>query len=224
MTQHRPGLIDMPDRIARLPVDERGYPVPRFVATIDGKPDFRVVDPRWMVHAVNHQRCWLCGEALGQNLAFVLGPMCAINRINSEPPCHLDCARFAAKNCPFLARPMARRRAAGLPEDRQVAPGLPIERNPGCCAVWVTKSYKWFKATAGNAGVLFRVGPCLRIEFYAEGRAATRAEVEASIAGGLPLLQAEAHAEGVDAERELMRMVATFNRLLETTYKEADAS
>ena len=38
-------LPPMPSRIAALPVDERGYPVPWFVAWIDGKPEFRCADP-----------------------------------------------------------------------------------------------------------------------------------------------------------------------------------
>jgi hypothetical protein len=42
----------MPARFARLPADERGYPVPKFVEWIDGKPDFRCVDSRWLTKTV----------------------------------------------------------------------------------------------------------------------------------------------------------------------------
>jgi hypothetical protein len=34
-------LPPMPDSIAKLPRDERGYPVPWFVAWVNGKADFR---------------------------------------------------------------------------------------------------------------------------------------------------------------------------------------
>jgi hypothetical protein len=68
----------MPARFARLPVDERGYPVPKFVERIDGKPDFRCVDGRWLTKTVQQKPCWLCGEKLGRHFAFVVGPMCAI--------------------------------------------------------------------------------------------------------------------------------------------------
>jgi hypothetical protein len=37
----RPELTELPLRMRGLPLDERGYPVPWFVAWIDGKPEFR---------------------------------------------------------------------------------------------------------------------------------------------------------------------------------------
>ena len=58
-----------PARIARLPV-HKGYPVPWFVAWIDGVPDFRVADGRKLWEAVRHSRCWVCGDKLGSKLAF----------------------------------------------------------------------------------------------------------------------------------------------------------
>src|SRR4051812_16900869 len=65
---------DMPARIKRLRVDHRGYPVPYFVAWINGRPDHRVVDGSKLWPAMNDRRCWICGQRLGANLAFALGP------------------------------------------------------------------------------------------------------------------------------------------------------
>lgn len=45
MNTLRPGLPPQPPKMQHLPVDERGFPAPYFVAWIDGKPDHRVVDP-----------------------------------------------------------------------------------------------------------------------------------------------------------------------------------
>jgi hypothetical protein len=45
MSELRKDLPDgMPESVGRLPVDHRGYPVPWFVAWIDGKPEFRCAD------------------------------------------------------------------------------------------------------------------------------------------------------------------------------------
>jgi hypothetical protein len=120
----------MPHRMKFLPVD-RGYPVPWFVDWIDGAPEFRAMNPNKWVAAVKKKLCWVCGSKLGKYMAFVSGPMCGINRTSSEPPCHLDCARWSAKNCPFLVRPrMVRREGDGM-EDGKFAGGIGLTRNPG---------------------------------------------------------------------------------------------
>src|SRR5215471_20238556 len=101
--------FQMPERVAKLPRDEKGRPVPWFVAWPDGKPDFRCVDAPKIYIAYRDQLCWICGEKLGKFLAFPIGPMCAVNHIASEPPSHKDCAIYAAMACPFLATPKMHR-------------------------------------------------------------------------------------------------------------------
>src|SRR5262245_50227000 len=212
-------FIDMPERIERLPRDSRGFPVPKFVWWNErGEPDFRVLKPGWMKQAVTHNLCWLCGAQMGKHKAFVLGPMCAVNRVNSEPPCHYDCARFAALNCPFLTKPKMRRNEKDLPEDAIEAAGIPLARNPGCCCVWITNTYRIEQAGNGHPGILFRVGPASRAEFYAERRRATREEVEHSVDTGLPYLQEMAMKDGVQAQKSLAHMVAAFQALLDESF------
>lgn len=89
--------LEMPARIKKLPVNEAGYPVPWFVAWIDGKPDFRVVGTDKIRDAVRWKLCWICGEPLGSNLSFVLAPLGVIKRTSGEPPSHRECAIFLAK-------------------------------------------------------------------------------------------------------------------------------
>src|ERR1700757_2055277 len=102
-----PNLPPLPARIQSLPVDARGFPVPWFVEWFhaDGTPfeypemsiragdypDFRVVDSRKFGIAHREKRCWVCGGPRGKYVAFVIGPMCAINRVSSELPSHRDC-------------------------------------------------------------------------------------------------------------------------------------
>lgn len=190
----RPELGELPPRIARLPLDARGYPVPWFVAWLpDGTPEFRVMDGAKFRLAVTQRRCWVCGDFLGVHLTFVIGPMCAITRTISEPPSHHDCAEWAARHCPFLSRPRMVRREDGLEQLRtdlgaRDGAGCPLDRNPGVSCLWTTRTYRLFTAPQGNSGTLIRLGDPSRVEWFAEGRPATRAEVEASISSGLPLL------------------------------------
>ena len=72
---------DAPPQIAALPLDARGYPVPAFVPWIDGKPEFRAVYPEAAGQAHRGGFCWICGRPLPGLKAFVIGPMCAVNRI-----------------------------------------------------------------------------------------------------------------------------------------------
>src|SRR5262245_54991717 len=116
MNRLRPDLPPLPSRIAGLPIDpERGYPVPWFVAWHDGKPEFRTADGRKFRQAIRDRLCWVCGQPLGRHLVFVIGPMCTVNRVTVEPPCHLDCAEFSVRACPFLSKPQMTRRENDLP-------------------------------------------------------------------------------------------------------------
>lgn len=207
-------FVNMPDRIAHLPRDSRGFPVPRFVPWIDGVPEFRAFEPSWLTECVRHNRCWLCGGPLGRHLVFCIGPMCAVNRVNSEPPCHYDCAKFAATNCPFLIRPKMRRNEKDMPEHVPAA-GVPLKRNPGCCCLWITDGYKPFKPHHGNRGLLFSLGKPSRLEFYAEGRPATRAEVEESVRTGLPALEEVSRLDGPKGIEALQQQAENFTRLLD---------
>src|SRR5215831_13304169 len=185
---YRQELPPPPRRIAKLPLDERGFPVPWFVSWFDGKPDFRIVAPERVIIAHRRKLCWVCGDPLGAHKAFVIGPMCVINRVSSEPPSHRECAEYAAAACPFLSKPRMRRNDKDLPEKKMV-PGIMIARKPGVTSVWLTRSYRLFRV---DNGVLFEIGEPDEVHFYCEGRPARRAEVEASVASGLPLLEAQA--------------------------------
>src|SRR5436190_4731235 len=161
--------IPLPQRLLRRPVNERGFPVPWFVSWINGKWDFVNLDPRKIGEAYNRKICWLCGEPLGQYKAFVIGPMGSINRVSLEPPAHADCAEYAVKACPFLARPNAKRNTVAAVNDGETVPGIMIQHNPGATLIWVTKSFKPIRA---DDGVLFEIGEPTSVTWWAEGRAA----------------------------------------------------
>lgn len=205
-------LPDMPDRIAKLPTDRRGYPVPWFVAWLDpdgepvavgeGEPDFRVIRPRGVPDAYFNSMCWVCGEKMGRYKAYTIGPMCAVNRTSAEPPSHRECAEWSAKACPFLTRPHMRRRENNMPTETGAPPGIMLKRNPGAILVWIIEG-----KVRVRAGVnLFDVGEPTEVLWFAEGREATREEVLASLESGLPTLRGMAEKEGPRALAELDRL------------------
>jgi hypothetical protein len=203
--------IPRPQRMRHLKISPKGFPVPWFVAWIDGVPDFRVIDTPKIGRAVRLKLCWLCGQTLGRHMAFVLGPMCAVNRVSAEPPSHRDCAEYAIKACPFLTEPRMRRNSKDMP-DHEDPGGLMITRNPGVTLLWVTKSYSMFRPKVGRE--LFQVGLPESVTFYTEGRPSTRAEVLASINSGLPILLDAAKADGHVAVDALMRQYRTALQLV----------
>jgi hypothetical protein len=212
-----PALPPLPARMKKLPVDPRGFPVPWFVEWFhaDGTvfehpntpvrkgdyPDFRVIDARKIRLAYQRRLCWVCGEALGKFMAFVIGPMCAVNRTSGEPPAHRDCGIFSATGCPFLAKPAVERRVNNLPlpDEIRVHPAM-LARNPGVSMVWLTHSYRihW---TAD--GPLFNIGDPVEVMFFCEGRKATRAEIMHSIDTGMPFLREIAEKQGEEALKGL---------------------
>jgi hypothetical protein len=197
----RDDLPPLTERIGKLLIDERGYPVPKFVQWIAAKgsstttpygvgyPEFRIASAEHMSNSYRFHLCWVCGQMLGRHRAYVIGPMCCINLISAEPPSHVDCAVWSVKGCPFLATPQMKRREDDFTRSQEDnVPGLMIKRNPKAVAVWTTtQPTKIVRDPDG--GVLFRVpAPPDNLTFYSEGRLATPKEILESILTGLPAL------------------------------------
>jgi hypothetical protein len=217
MNPLRPGLPPLPHHMAHLPIDKRGFPVPYFVAVINGEPDHRIAVPEVKQRCLRQGLCWICGKPLGTFRSFVAGPMCAINRVSAEPASHLDCARYAVRACPFLSRPHAHRRE-DKPEGTVPAPGVHLQRNPGVVLIWTTRRYQPFRV---QHGWLVSLGEPDSVEWYAEGRPATLAEVKASIVSGLPALIEAARVDGAAALQALDQMTTTFMAQVERQFAEA---
>jgi len=201
----RSTLPTLPSNMRDLPVDSRGYPIPFFVQWIDDAPEFRLANRGTLHRCVLLKLCWVCGKPLGNRLvAFTIGPMCAINRISSEPPQHPECAEFSARACPFLINPNMRRRDGNLP-DKENPPGLMLEHNPGVTLVWITR--RWEVLHEPN-GYLFEIGAPTKALWYKEGRAASRSEVEAAIETGFPFLREHAKSKKDLKELETRRVEA----------------
>lgn len=95
--------------------------------------------------------------------------------------------------------------------------GIQLKRNPGVGLLWTTKVYRVFNDGRGRP--LIQMGPSTSVAWVAEGRNATRDEVEASVLSGLPALQDMAEQETtelarMDARKELARRLVA----LQATY------
>lgn len=178
--------VKEPKRIAQLRHDDHGRPVPYFVAWFDDEPDFRVADNERLDRCVRDRRCWVCGHKItGPTATFLIGPMCAINRVSAEPPSHRECAEFSAVTCPFLIRPNKTRRESHIPNGTVNPAGVMIERNPGVSLLWTTRHWE---IETYPEGLLFRIGVPTRTAWKREGRDATRDEVVESLESGIPQL------------------------------------
>lgn len=208
--------IPVPERMRKLPISAKGFPVPWFVAWLDdgretlpgkGAPDFRVIGADRLRRAWGLRRCWICGEPLGRYQVLAVGPMCVVNRTTSEPGSHRDCVRYAIRACPFLANPRMRRNEVDQAPQRVDAPGLHLDHNPGVMALWTTRHVTPFDAAGhGKPGTLFRfLDEPLDVEWWMAGRLASRVEVQSAIEAGLPLLRTV-------AERD--RDVPAFERMV----------
>jgi hypothetical protein len=216
---YREGLPEMPSRIKKLLIDpKRGYPVPKFVEWLIGTgndaktvepgtpgsyPEFRAMRRDFLIDCVEHSLCWVCGDPLGKWVTFVAGPMCGVNRISAEPPSHHDCATFSAKACPFLTMPKMVRREDDLIDNKKLvdmSAGMAIARNPGVAMLWTTDRYVVIQ---DKGGLLFRMADPLKVEWYAEGRLASREEVIKSVNSGLPTLE-----EACEGDKEQLELLA----------------
>jgi hypothetical protein len=79
------------------------YPVPFIVKWIDGKPDFRVVDPEKWDRCVGEKLCSICGYRLGEISFIVGGPETGARHLFFDPPMHKKCAEFSARVCPYVS-------------------------------------------------------------------------------------------------------------------------
>lgn len=101
----------MPERIARLPRDPRGFPIPwNVLRGEEGRAFFTINDEEKHQRAIRSELCPICGERLGRWRWFTGGPRSAFDPRGAyiDLPAHHECAQFALVTCPWLALPRYR--------------------------------------------------------------------------------------------------------------------
>jgi hypothetical protein len=78
--------IEIPKFLSRLKT-YGGYPVPFVQLWIDGKPDFRVIDPEKVARCVNEKLYAICGVRLGEFCYFIGGDLCKQNHLFTDRRC-----------------------------------------------------------------------------------------------------------------------------------------
>lgn len=205
--------VAVPERIAALPRDEHDRPVPWFVARVDGRPDFRIIDAKKIPLAVGERRCWICGQPIDptDRYAFVVGPVSLFSRCTSEPPAERRCALYALRECPFLSTPGRGRRPEGMPPGAWMA-GAPVYENPGVVLLWLCDTYRVEGDGAG--GIVIRLPVPASIVAYCEGQPAYRNQLDDAFAAAAGYARAELTGTGI-AEDVIDTIVASTRRLLD---------
>ncbi len=104
----------IPKRLQHLKTDERGYPIPFFIAYIDGKADFRLADERKQLLCIKEDLCWICGKKLLKHVYFfITGPLGLKNKTVTDCGMHRECAEFSLQACPHMFYENAERREKG---------------------------------------------------------------------------------------------------------------
>src|SRR5271170_1064489 len=79
-----------------------GMPVPAIVKWVNGKPDFRQIDPDAYLRSYRYKLCAVCGTKLGLSCYWVGGPGCVESHYFADGPMHEQCAELSVRLCPFL--------------------------------------------------------------------------------------------------------------------------
>lgn len=103
------GDVPMPARIAARP-QYQGLPVPFTVPVVEGVPLFSQDNSDVVERCFVERLCGICGQSFAGDsfCAFISDFLPSIpetKRVFTQAPMHVDCARFAAKACPFLQQP-----------------------------------------------------------------------------------------------------------------------
>jgi hypothetical protein len=152
--QEEASLLPVPESMRRLRVFA-GLPVPWYAEWRDDKPVYGVPvsDEKFKRAAVSHV-CIMCGARLRRRAAFVGDAAVAIRQRTAVPPAHSDCAHWALGHLRVISTATHFHRVKVL---------------------WVTRIWKWLGAR------IFDIGVPEAVEWYLEGRSATRAEVDPTL-------------------------------------------
>ena len=147
--------IPIPERCADLPRWE-GWIIPFFTQVTDGRPDFAVVDNRKVTKCLVHELCGICGKPLDRIMCFIGGELCAENKVFSDPPMHEECARYAAKVCPFLNGTNRKYRSTPTRSERSgvtVRNPFVSQHRPRRMMLYFTDSFNLVMLEGGHRGI-----------------------------------------------------------------------
>lgn len=156
-------LTPIPDRLAVLPRDDRGYPIFWSITQDDGTYDFRHIPVEKIIRSGVNRLCGLCGQVMRGPVVFIGGPLSCKNRVFSDPPMHDECAVYAWNVCPYITRLGWEREKTA--QAHEINPDGILDK-PLNMALYACRNYIMIPNNAGYP--LFRAYPAIRIEWKDE--------------------------------------------------------
>lgn len=129
--------VEIPDHLINRPT-YKGMPVPYTAPDVEGDvPDFKGVDPVKIAQCLRLRLCGLCGMKMHKEIVFLGGPISGETLYYTFPPMHEDCAEYAARVCPHLAKSKAYADGTDLEDfDRAHSPDPIDEAHMIICTGW----------------------------------------------------------------------------------------
>ncbi|MCV9964478.1 hypothetical protein OIU34_21545 [Pararhizobium sp. BT-229] len=173
-------MVDIPECLASLDRDRRGYPIPVTAAVDrDGTPHFTVSDQEVRQRMIDEDRCHLSGRKLLRGRWFIGSPMAAFHPRGAflDGPMLDEASLFAVQTCPFVAAPKYARRIEdkliqqSIGEDRMVVRmhEEPVPDRPDVFVRVMAIGHKLVSSSEGD--VLFvPKKPYRKVEFWRHGK------------------------------------------------------
>ncbi|MFI5222679.1 MAG: hypothetical protein ACHQX3_00290 [Nitrospirales bacterium] len=178
--------VEMPERIAALERDARGYPVPYIVLhDKEGRPMFTANDLRKVEVAYQNGLCHICGQALDPQPWFVGGPgsywLNGEKAVYFDGPMHQECMHYALKVCPYLAQISSLsisgavlnhlREEGAWVRDTTSIPGIPD-------TFIAVQAYRFKRVTSGQGTYYYVPKPAKKVEYWRGGELQPRRKAE----------------------------------------------
>jgi hypothetical protein len=173
-------MMDIPECLASLGRDRRGYPIPVTAAVDrDGTPHFTVTDQPARHRMIDEDRCHLSGRKLLRGRWFVGGPMPAFHEFGAfiDGPMLDEASLFAVQTCPYIAAPKYARRIEDAAFSKAAPDGSQLMRtheepNPDRPELFLrvmTTGQKLVNSNTGDTLFVTRK-PYVRVEFWRHGQ------------------------------------------------------
>lgn len=179
--------VPMPGRVAALPRDHRGYPIPFVVfREADGRPDFEVNNAALTWRCAEENLCHVCGQENEPHPWFGGGPGNALLNgdiaVYIDGPMHHDCLHYALQACPHLAGKLLKPVQLQAVTSRLAGQGVRTVDNTviaGVPAVFVAVQAWAYAVTLRDEHLIYEVRkPFRKTEYWAHGVMLPRDEGE----------------------------------------------
>jgi hypothetical protein len=173
-------INDIPESLAALDRDKRGYPIPaNVVRGRDGTPYFTITDPEARQRLLKEDRCHISGRKLLRGRWLIGGPSAAFhpNGAFLDGPMLDEAALFAVRTCPYIAAPKYLKRIDDAQLQNSKDAGLfalrfheeVMEDRPALFVRLMTTGQRLVPSSEGGVLIVPK-RPYSRVEFWQHGK------------------------------------------------------